>query len=326
LGWVLIWADDMTNGTLAEYFNSCLTSCDMPAAWKTTVMIPILKKNGIPSDAKDFRAVGLESCVLKLLTRIAHARFYDAAESNGIIQEEQNGFRPDHRTNDHVFTLKSIIDLTRSRNETLYVAYVDISNAFPSTSHSTLWLRLQEAGMTGVFFDWLRMLYGNMEYTIHRDGEWSAVFRSDTGVLIGDPSSPTLWNLFLSKLRLNKLPGDITIEGHTVNYIIHADDIKIVSTSAVALQLHLNAFVKWCADNFLKVNAMKTVVMMFGPLPTVAPEFKMGDTTLPLAMSHQYVGIAISSVHKNVFAPHYDNKADQATVCGLGVFGVERLV
>ncbi|KAI5822343.1 hypothetical protein K523DRAFT_221733, partial [Schizophyllum commune Tattone D] len=70
-----------------------------------------------------------------------------------IIPASQNGFRPAYRTNNNAFILRAAIEKARATGETLYVVFMDLSNAFPSTDQALLWLKLLRRGATGTMFD-----------------------------------------------------------------------------------------------------------------------------------------------------------------------------
>ncbi|KAI0316627.1 hypothetical protein OF83DRAFT_1040786, partial [Amylostereum chailletii] len=80
------------------------------------------------NDAQSYRTIGLESCVLKLLTLLIHKRVYDWAEEQRIIPPSQNGFREGYRTNNNALILRCLIDRARAEGLPLYAAFVDISN------------------------------------------------------------------------------------------------------------------------------------------------------------------------------------------------------
>jgi hypothetical protein len=88
----------------------------------------------------------------------------------------------------------------RAKKLTVFVAAVDATNAFPSTDHPALWLKLLRMGMGGAIFDWLRMLYQKMEYYVRHVDVNSDEFKALIGLLTGDPASPVLWNLFMADL------------------------------------------------------------------------------------------------------------------------------
>ncbi|KAJ7709166.1 hypothetical protein B0H16DRAFT_1216876, partial [Mycena metata] len=92
-------------------------------------------------------------CILKLLTLLIHKRITKWAVARGLTPDYQNGFREGYRTNNNPFILRCVKERARSNGFTVYVAAVDATNAFPSTDHPTLWLKLIRMGMGGAIFD-----------------------------------------------------------------------------------------------------------------------------------------------------------------------------
>lgn len=131
-----------------------------------TLVAAIAKKGKPMNDPAGLRTVGLESCMLKFVTLLMHKRLYDWAERHGILPASQNGFREGYRTNNNAFVLRCMIERARASDRSLFVAFVELSNAFPSTDQDTLWLRLHDMGVSGCIFDWLRMLYARMSYMV----------------------------------------------------------------------------------------------------------------------------------------------------------------
>ncbi|KAE9389178.1 hypothetical protein BT96DRAFT_764988, partial [Gymnopus androsaceus JB14] len=101
----------------------------------------------------DYRAVGLESCMLKFVTLLIMKRFVNWAKARKIIPPPQNGFRKGYRTNNNTFILRAAMEKAKFMGKTLWVASIDITNAFPSVDRSTLWQKLQELGASGKLLD-----------------------------------------------------------------------------------------------------------------------------------------------------------------------------
>ncbi|KAJ3870338.1 hypothetical protein F5051DRAFT_470385, partial [Lentinula edodes] len=97
----------------------------------------------------DYRAIALESCTLKFASLLLHQKLCHVLSHANIIPPSQNGFRAGYRTNNNAFILRTLIDKSRSSGDSVYLAFVDISNAFPSTNQNSLWLRLEAYGLTG---------------------------------------------------------------------------------------------------------------------------------------------------------------------------------
>ncbi|THU79236.1 hypothetical protein K435DRAFT_698310 [Dendrothele bispora CBS 962.96] len=101
------------------------------------------------------------------ITLLFLTRMVNWAESRHLIPPSQNGFRKGFRTNNNAYVLLSAaIEKAKSMGKTLWVASVDISNAFPSVHRATLWVKLQRLGAGGKIFDWLRMIYCAMLYKV----------------------------------------------------------------------------------------------------------------------------------------------------------------
>ncbi|VDC03680.1 unnamed protein product [Peniophora sp. CBMAI 1063] len=130
------------NEALCDLFNQCVRKQDAPFIWLLTAVIGILKSNLHPKDAASYRAIGLESIALKVMTLLIHRRLYARAERHNIFPASQNGFRHGCRTNNNVFIPRGIIEKYQNSKLPMYVAFVDISNAFLATDRDILWLTL----------------------------------------------------------------------------------------------------------------------------------------------------------------------------------------
>jgi len=78
-----------------------------PKEWNRGIIVPIFKK-GDRKDLNNYRGITLTSCVSKVFNRIIAMSISKFLENSNILSEVQGGFRPLHRCEDHIFTLKSI--------------------------------------------------------------------------------------------------------------------------------------------------------------------------------------------------------------------------
>jgi hypothetical protein len=115
---------------------------------------------------------------------------------------------------------------------TLFVATIDATNAFPSTDHCTLWLKLARMGMAGPVLDWLRQTYLRMGYYVKHGDSQSTEFSALIGLLTGDPVSPVLWNLFMADLFMLPDLDDVHLDRVRMAIMAQADDILLMSLSA----------------------------------------------------------------------------------------------
>lgn len=71
-----------------------------------------------------------------------------------------------------------------------------------SVDRPLLWVKLRRVGMEVTVFELYRHIYSNLSYIVRVAGEFPDAFTSDIGVLIGDPASPIMWNIFFADLIL----------------------------------------------------------------------------------------------------------------------------
>lgn len=316
-------AMEIANDDFAFLCNECIRTQDCPSIWMRTTIIGILKKNKPAENPESYRVIALESCILKVLTLLIHKRFTDYCTTYDLLPDYQNGFRPGYRTNNNPFVLRCAIERAKASKQTLYTAFIDLTNAFPSTDHPTLWLKLRKLGIGGAIFDWIRKLYRRMEYYVRHGDTESESFHALMGLLTGDPSSPILWNLFLADLSLNPDANDLILAGVAISLMAQADDMIFLTTKPRSLQDKLNTFRLWCARNFLLLNKIKTLIMIWGSMPNPPPQFYWGLQLLAIATRETYVGVTVQSGPGNMFKFLYSEKASKARFCGHRILGLE---
>lgn len=309
----------------ALLLQTCVDQMSIPTDWTEATIAAILKRGKPPRDPSSYRLVGLQSCFLKLLTLLIDRRLRAWADATNLIPNSQNGFRPKYRTNNNSFVLRCAIDRAKADGKPLYVAFVDLSNAFPSTDHGALWWKLYSKGVAGPIFDWLRLLYSKISYRVRLDREFSDSFQSFIGILAGDPASPQLWNMFLADFAPPTHPADILLNSQPISHLEQADDIVLFSTSPIALQIKLTSLSGWCSFNFMLINYKKTYTIVFG-LKTPRPSLSIDSHILSYVTEYVYVGVTFSSSTKNIFSQHYKVKAAKARAIANTTLGLESYV
>ncbi|KAF7360729.1 Reverse transcriptase domain-containing protein [Mycena venus] len=138
------------NDALVELFNTSLDKCDASQRWLVTILIGILKQGRAVDDSESYRLVGLECCLLKVLTMLFDDRLREWAATKNIIPDMQNSFRLGYRTDDNC--LSSFAPLPELARK--------------GSRFGRLWVDMYAAGVGGPFFDWIRMVYACMVYAM----------------------------------------------------------------------------------------------------------------------------------------------------------------
>ena len=111
----------------------------------------------------NYRGISLLNICSKLYSSVLNKRISSWIDVNQVIGEEQAGFRAEHCTADHVFTLLVCIQKQLLRHKKLYVAFIDFRKAFDTVCRDKLWKVLQANGIDGKMLQALKSMYENVK-------------------------------------------------------------------------------------------------------------------------------------------------------------------
>ena len=200
--------------------------------------------------------------------------------SNGLLHEEQTGFRNDYPTIDHIFSLSFIVNIYLSEGKRLYAAFIDYKKAFDSINRVALWKKLVGNGINGLILKVIFNIYGKAKSCVCCGIQQSEYFQSNVGVRQGENLSPLLFALFLDDLVpflstkyqglsglcsiTNDILSDDTIDVYLRLFIsLYADDTVVLAENKEQLQVTIDAMKDFCELNSLQINVNKTKIIVF---------------------------------------------------------------
>ena len=185
---------------LLKLFDEILQSGDITPEWLTGMIVPIYK-SGPKLDTSNYRGITLISCLGKLFLSILNTRLHIFAKTQNILSESQLGFVPGNRTSDaHIIIHNLVRKVCHKNNGKIFSCFVDFQKAFDSIPRDVLLKKLNNYGITGKFFNVLRIIYTSDKACIKLNNSRSAFFDLNLGVRQGCILSPLLFNIFLSDL------------------------------------------------------------------------------------------------------------------------------
>ncbi|GFV59458.1 RNA-directed DNA polymerase from mobile element jockey [Trichonephila clavipes] len=113
-----------------------------PNAWKTAVIIPILKPGKNPKLAESHRPISLFPVLSKLAEKIISTRINEFLENENILIPEQHEFRPHLSTTHQILRVVEYIKEGNNRNQCTAAVFLDIQKAFDRVWHTGLLFKL----------------------------------------------------------------------------------------------------------------------------------------------------------------------------------------
>jgi len=192
------------------------------------------------------------------------------------IHELQFGFVPSGGCEKAVFVVRSVCEYFLEHGSSIYLASLDISKAYDSINHYSLFIKLMKIKLPRSVIELLIYWYSKLECVVKWCCAMSSKFSIKSGVRQGGPWSPWLFNVFINDLIciLESKGMGCWIRGLFAGCVLYADDVMLMSASICKMQYMLNICCEFGKENGLTFNAKKSVCMMFGK--------RLSNTPLPM--------------------------------------------
>ena len=284
-------------------FNKILELGKYPANWNRS-LTQLIYKDGSRDNPENFRGITLTSNLSKIFNGILNSRIRNYLEKNTLIAKEQGGFRKDFRTTDHILVLQTIVQKYLSKGKKVYSCFIDLKKAFDSIDRNSLIKKLDKIGFGQKTIKLLMDMYRDTYTSIIFRNKLLPKIRTLKGLKQGDILSPILFIIFINDLPKFLKEGSgadsVELQGTYFNSLLWADDIILLSESAVGLQNCINNLCEYCRKWDLEINIKKTKSLIFNKNGKRLnnSSFKMDSLKIENVNSYSYLGFNISSSGK----------------------------
>ena len=187
----------------------------------------------------------------------------------------------------------------RQLNSMVNLCFLDASKAFDRVNHGVLFDRLKERGVPVSIVKLLSNWYSKQKMCVRWGSTCSEVFTVTNGVRQGGILSPYLFNVYMDELsvKLNRCVTGCCLNGKTVNHLMYADDLVLISPSSRGLQGLLDVCSEFGVSHDVKYNGLKSAVMCCKSqlLKDVqVPTFTIGSTPVAFTDKIKYLGHIIT--------------------------------
>ena len=282
--------------TITKIINMSIESGTFPNKWKEAKVIPI-QKSGALNEKENYRPISILNIISKIYERHLHDTLYSYLSSQNLLHSEQSGFRRFHSCETALLKLVDTWTKAMDEGELNGVLFLDLRKAFDSIDHYILIEKLKCYNIQpGAIKLYQSYLSNRTQFTVLFSEESNKqVVKS--GVPQGSILGPLLFLLFINDMSLN-------IDSHTDMY---ADDSTITVTGKTIqvledkLQNGVDNIVYWCRRNNLRINVMKTKVMLIttnrraSMIPNKLLQVKIKDTYIENVTSHKLLGVIVDN-------------------------------
>jgi len=280
---------------LSDIINLSVESDTVPQDWKIARVTPIYKGKGCKDDPSNYRPISVVCHVSKVFEKLISMQFVNYLNSHNLISEYQSAYLKECSTQTSLHKIIDDIYESMDEGEITAACFIDITKCFDSIDHELLLRKLKKHGIKKNI-DWFKSYLSNRQQRIIHNGKLSETKEIKAGVPQGSVLGPFLFILFANDI--GNFIGNGQINCYADDAVIYVQSTNI-NDAKQQLQNCINAVEEWYTENKLKVNVMKTEVMLLGTPQKISKvkeeDFcvKFGTKTLKVVKEFKYLGVQL---------------------------------
>ena len=253
----------LISSVLAPLYNNYMQRGTFPSLFKVGKVTPIFKKDN-KECIKNYRPVSILPIFGKIFEKIIYKRLYAFLTANGVLHDNQFGFRKGHSTNHALHESIETINTSLLAGKHVLGIFIDLSKAFDTLDHPTLLCKLENYGIRGNALLLLKSYLSERSQYVSFCKTSSDALGIKYGVPQGSILGPLLFLLYMN---------DITNCYTDINckFVLYADDtnIFVIGPSKESTYLKANLILeqvsKFMRSNLLHINMSKCCYIHFEP-------------------------------------------------------------
>ena len=314
--WVLKNCSHTLANPLTKLFNNLLEKGSFPEVWKTANVCPVHKK-GNKSEISNYRPISLLCNMSKVLEKVVYKRLYDYLMENNLLIEQNSGFKKNDSTINQLLKIVHQIYVDINEGKDTCLVFLDVSKAFDKVWIDGLLFKIQQLGIVGKLFDWIKAYVSGRHQKVVLNGFQSNTRRVTAGVPQGSILGPLLFLIYVNDITENmeciiNLFADDTSVQQRINNVA---SFEIVNRD-------LQRLTSYGAQWLVKFNATKTdyIIITRKRNRPNHPNLILNGETISESQNHTHLGVTLNnklswSVHINMAIAKADRRLSVIRRC-----------
>ena len=298
---------------ITDIFNYIIEKRTFPKKWAEGIKSSIYKA-GDKTNPNNYRGITVPRIFEKIFEQVIMNRLQFLNEAFNHIDETNGGFLKGRRTSDNIFILQGLIQKQLLMGQKLFVCFIDFSKAFDLISRYILFYKLMKGGWGGRVIETFKDLYEKTEFRVKCKGKISSYIENSLGVNQGGIASGLLFRKYMADLsEYLRAECGILIGEEVLTHLLWADDLVLISDSLAGIKKQLAGLDKFCNNNHMIINELKTKLMVFGCKQKYKLFFK--GSLIEQVVKYKFLGTIFKAVHRansDPFSLNYEYLCDKA--------------
>ena len=274
---------------LTILFQKSMETGKIPDEWRKAEVTPIFKK-GKKSDPGNYRPVSLTCVIGKMMERLVKEAMTDHIETNGLISDEQHGFRAGRSAQTNLIEFTNETTKWLDEGKAFDILYLDFAKAFDKVHHEKLVKKLEMVGIDGKLKEWLTDWLRGRKQRVRVENAFSDWVDVLSSVVQGSVLGGILFDIFIDDI--GKAVMDALIR-------MFADDTKIAlkiekEEDGRKMQQIIDNVAAWAVSWGMTFNTKKCKIIHAG-LRNPKKEYTMNGMIIAEATEEKDLGVLIDA-------------------------------
>ena len=275
-----------------------------PRSWKTSSVVPILKKPNLDIDFRNYRPISNFSFISKILEKAALKTITEHLYSTGHFATLNSAYKRNYSTETLITKLNSDILSSIDNQNAVISVLLDLSAAFDSVNQNILLDTCTKFfNITGDALHWIRSYITNRTQRVKISEYFSDEAQLNHGVPQGSCVGPVAFLMYISPLYSIIQHHFPSIAGyaddHQLYIPIKAKDHSSIIASITSLENCIHDVRSFMIQNQLKINDSKTEIIIIGSKQQLAKipniTVKIGNENIQPRHSVLNLGVTFDS-------------------------------
>lgn len=260
-----------------------------PDALKVARVLPVYKAES-KTDPSNYRPISILPVINKIFELVLHKRLMFFLESNNFFYKRQYGFRKRSGTHTATYELLNQLLLDIDSGKVTSAVFLDIMKAFDCVDHKVLLIKLEYAGVRGVFLNLFKSYLSNRQQFVVVGSAQSGLRRIDIGVPQGSVLGPLLFLIYINDIHRLPLKGSISLfADDTGDFCSNVSFPRNVEDMNHDLSL-IDGFLR---ANKMSLNVSKTKVIHFRKRRAIVGDVVLNGQVVEVVSVYKYLGLLI---------------------------------
>ena len=253
---------------VTKIVNLSLSKGEFCQIWKTAVVRPLLKKEGLDPIKPNYRPVSNLTFMSKVIEKCMLHQLKHHCDTYNLLPDYQSAYWENYSCETCLLQLTNDILWVCEHQSVMSLTALNLSAAFDTVDHSILISTLKtKFGINDLALKWFECYLQPRSFKVAVNGKYSDEKQLTYSVPQGSCSGAYLFNLYCSILN-DIIPSDLHLSGfaddHTVRKEFRANDRNAELQTKEEIKECMVNIRQWMDWVRLKMNSVKTEFMYFG--------------------------------------------------------------